>query len=139
MAEIQKDIPYIRGLTVSGGECSLRRDFVVELFCLAKEKGLTTLMDSNGTYNFKEDTELLSVCDGVMLDIKAFDEEEHRKLTGQSPEDVYKRQVHREQKACCLTKTGLSSAAAIFLTGSILTSGAGWSMTRRKFTQIQFR
>ena len=26
MAEIQKDIPYIRGLTVSGGECSLRRD-----------------------------------------------------------------------------------------------------------------
>ena len=94
MEEIRKDLPFIRGLTVSGGECSMQRDFVVELFRLAKAEGLSTLMDSNGSYDYSKDEELLAVCDGVMLDIKAFDEEEHKKLTGQSREMVLKNAVY---------------------------------------------
>ena len=82
MEILKKDIPFIRGITVSGGECSLQRDFLVELFTLAKAKKLSTLMDSNGSYDYTADAELMAVCDGVMLDVKAWSDEDHRKLAG---------------------------------------------------------
>jgi len=97
MESIKNDLPFIRGLTVSGGECSLQRDFVLELFRLAKEKGLSTLMDSNGTYDYQADPELLAVCDGVMLDVKAFDAAEHEMLTGMANEQVLKNAVFLAQ------------------------------------------
>ncbi len=84
---IRKQIPFIRGISVSGGECMLQPDFLTELFRLAKADGLTTLIDSNGTIPFREYPELMEVTDGVMLDIKAFDCEEHRTVTG-APNDV---------------------------------------------------
>lgn len=90
MEEIKNDIPFIRGITVSGGECTQQRDFMLELFRMAKEKGMSTLADSNGSYDFSEDEELLQVCDGVMLDVKAFDSEAHRKLTGTDNKMVLK-------------------------------------------------
>lgn len=82
MALLKNDLPFIRGITVSGGECSLQRDFLLELFTLAKEKKLTCLMDSNGSYDYTADAALMAVCDGVMLDVKAWDDGLHRKLTG---------------------------------------------------------
>ena len=80
--QIGKQIPFIRGITVSGGECTLYPDFLKELFTLCKEVGLTTLIDSNGTYDFKKDVELLNITDGIMLDVKAFDSKQHEKVTG---------------------------------------------------------
>lgn len=77
---VRKQIPFIRGLTVSGGECMLRPDFLEALFRLAKQDGLNTMIDSNGTIPFWEYPELLEVTDGVMLDIKAFRNEEHLKV-----------------------------------------------------------
>ncbi len=88
ISEVKKNIPFIRGLTVSGGECTGQRDFVLELLKLAKKEGLHTLLDSNGSYIFEEDPQLMSLTDGVMLDIKAWNEEEHLLLTGQSNEKV---------------------------------------------------
>lgn len=85
---IKNDIPFIRGITVSGGECSLQRDFAVELFALAKQHGLSTLMDSNGSYDNMGDKELMAVCDGVMLDVKVWNEQQHRKLTGRGSQPV---------------------------------------------------
>lgn len=79
---LEADLPFIRGITTSGGECSLQRDFVLELFQLAKARRLSTLMDSNGSYDFARDPALLQDCDGVMLDVKAFDREAHIRLTG---------------------------------------------------------
>jgi pyruvate formate lyase activating enzyme len=87
-ARLEKNRPFIRGVTVSGGECSLRRDFVCALFKNAKEMGLGTLMDSNGTYDFSGDAELMTVCDGIMLDMKCADGAVHIALTGQSNEMV---------------------------------------------------
>lgn len=81
---LQRNKPFIRGVTVSGGECTLQRDFVVALFRGAKEMGLGTLLDSNGNYDFERDAEFLSVCDGVMLDVKCADPIAHQRLTGQS-------------------------------------------------------
>lgn len=80
-------LPFISGITVSGGECTLQRDFLIELFTLAKEKNLTTYIDTNGTYDFSIDLELLAVTDFVMLDVKAFSSSEHMNFTD-NPNDV---------------------------------------------------
>lgn len=82
MKEVEKNIPFIRGITVSGGECALYPQFLQELFKLARAKGLTCLMDSNGTVRLSQYPELMKVCDGVMLDVKAWSPSVFRALTG---------------------------------------------------------
>ena len=82
MHEIEKQIPFIRGVTVSGGECTLHRDFLVALSRRVRARGLGFLLDSNGNYDFSADGELLNAVDGVMLDVKAWDAENHLRLTG---------------------------------------------------------
>lgn len=77
----KKQMPFIRGITVSGGECTLYPEFLTELFGLCKEEGLTTLIDSNGTMDFSTQPELLRWTDGVMLDIKAWSEKDSIALT----------------------------------------------------------
>ncbi|MCR5229032.1 MAG: YjjW family glycine radical enzyme activase [Solobacterium sp.] len=86
--KIEGSLPFIRGITVSGGECTLQAETVRELFAIAKAHGLGTLLDSNGSYDFRNHPELLEVCDGVMLDVKADCEERHRWLTGCSIKPV---------------------------------------------------
>ena len=88
MEVVQKQMPFIRGITVSGGECMLHPDYLTELFTKAKAQGLSTLIDSNGTIPFEGKDELLAVTDGVMLDVKAFDSEDHRKVTGAGNDTV---------------------------------------------------
>ena len=99
MAQVRRQMPYIRGITVSGGECTRQRDFLVELFTLAQAEKLNCLLDSNGSYNFAQDAELMAVTDGVMLDIKAFDPEDHRVVTGRDNELVLR-------NACYLASLG---------------------------------
>ncbi len=94
MAEVRRQMPYIRGITVSGGECTRQRDFLVELFTLAQAEGLHCLLDSNGSYDFSQDPQLIAVTDGVMLDIKAFTPEEHCVVTGQDNEMVLRNAVY---------------------------------------------
>jgi len=88
--EVQKDIPFIRGITLSGGECTLYPNFLEELFLLAKEAGLSCLIDSNGTIDFSLYPKLMEVCDGVMLDVKAWDEDRFKALTGGNNKTVKK-------------------------------------------------
>lgn len=88
--EIKKQVPYIRGITTSGGECTFYPDFLRELFRLCKGIGLGTLIDSNGSYDFSKDEELLQVSDGVMLDVKSWTAEDHRKVVDFSNEMVLK-------------------------------------------------
>lgn len=88
--EVKKGIPFIRGITVSGGECTLYPEFLIELFELAKQENLNCLIDSNGTVDFKKHEALLKSCDGVLLDVKSWDKEVYRKLTGGSNDIVKK-------------------------------------------------
>ena len=87
-AEIQKNRLFIRGITVSGGECMEYPEFLLELFTRVKEMGLTCFLDSNGYYDFKQYPELLEVCDAVMLDVKCSNDDFHRQLTSQTNETV---------------------------------------------------
>lgn len=84
MAQVKKNMPFIRGITVSGGECTCQLDFLTELLRLAKIEGLNTLLDSNGSLDFAAEKTLLGLTDGVMLDVKAWSPDEHLRLTGQS-------------------------------------------------------
>lgn len=96
--QVKKQIPFIRGISVSGGECMLQPDFLTELFRLAKTQGLGTLIDSNGTIPFSNYPQLMDVTDGVMLDIKAFDCEEHKRITDFSNEIVLSNAVWLAQR-----------------------------------------
>jgi pyruvate formate lyase activating enzyme len=101
MAEIEPSLPFIRGLTVSGGECTLYPEFLRSLGALAKERGLSFFLDSNGNYDYEGDRELMAVTDSVMLDIKADPENpaEYRRVTGYNGE-------HLVERAEYLARTG---------------------------------
>ncbi|MBR0385776.1 MAG: YjjW family glycine radical enzyme activase, partial [Erysipelotrichaceae bacterium] len=75
MEQIRRTAPYIEGITTSGGVCTLYSDFLKELFRETRKMGKTCLIDSNGSYDFADDAEMLEVCDGVMLDVKAVERE----------------------------------------------------------------
>jgi pyruvate formate lyase activating enzyme len=81
-AKARESLPFVRGLTVSGGECTLYPEFLRELFALAREDSLGCLVDSNGAIDLAPHRSLLDLCDGVMLDVKSWDGEVHRALTG---------------------------------------------------------
>jgi pyruvate formate lyase activating enzyme len=68
--------------------------FNAALFMLAKKDGLNTMIDSNGTVPFWEYPSLLEVTDGVMLDIKAFKNEDHVRITDEKNEIVLKNAVY---------------------------------------------
>lgn len=82
--------PFITGITISGGECMLQKEFVIELCEAVKKLGLTAFIDSNGSIPFYGDDRLINAIDMVMLDVKSFDKEEHKMLTGQDNEIVLK-------------------------------------------------
>jgi len=75
------NVPFIRGITVSGGECMLQPAFLEGLLSGAKAHGLTTLLDSNGTVDFSRYPSLMAVTDGVMLDVKSWSPYVFRNLT----------------------------------------------------------
>ncbi|NMM64738.1 YjjW family glycine radical enzyme activase [Clostridium sp. P21] len=88
LEQILKVKPFISGITVSGGECTLQWKFLVELFKKVKKLGLTIFVDSNGSTDFRQHKELTDLLDMVMLDIKSFDKDEHKMLTGRDNDIV---------------------------------------------------
>jgi pyruvate formate lyase activating enzyme len=90
--EVRAVAPYLRGVTASGGECTLHAPFVAEWFtALAADRDLarlTRFVDSNGD----TDRATWDILDGTMhagmLDLKAFDPRLHQQITGRSNECV---------------------------------------------------
>jgi pyruvate formate lyase activating enzyme len=56
--------------------------FAVKLFAAAKGMGIHTALDTNGYYGDRLRDEELDAIDLVLLDLKAWDPERHRRLTG---------------------------------------------------------
>lgn len=69
------------GVTFSGGEPLLQPEFLLECLKLCKEKGINTALDTAGV-GFGEYEEILDYTDLVILDIKAVDPKEYKKITG---------------------------------------------------------
>ena len=77
------------GITVTGGEALMQIDFLLELFRLAKEKGIHTCLDTSGITYHPDNTahlekldRLMELTDLVLLDIKHIDPPAHKALTG---------------------------------------------------------
>jgi pyruvate formate lyase activating enzyme len=70
------------GFTLSGGEPLMQDRFAVKLFTAAKGMGIHTALDTNGFYGDRLTDAELETIDLVLLDLKTWDPERHRRLTG---------------------------------------------------------
>jgi pyruvate formate lyase activating enzyme len=70
------------GFTLSGGEALMQDRFAVKLFTAARAMGIHTALDTNGYFGDRLTDAELQVIDLVLLDIKSWDPERHKKLTG---------------------------------------------------------
>ena len=77
------------GFTLSGGEPLVQDRFAVRLLAAVKRMGIHTALDTNGGLGERlADAEMEHV-DLVLLDLKAWDPERHRKLTGMEAAPVH--------------------------------------------------
>lgn len=128
---VKGQMPYIRGVTVSGGECTLYPEFLREFFRLCKTVSLSTFIDSNGTYDFAADPELMEVTDSVMLDIKAFSEKDHLAVTACGNKKVLENALFLAEKGklfevrTVVVPTLYDAGQTILETGKLLKDYAG--------------
>ena len=72
------------GVTLSGGECLMQADFCAELLKRLKEHGIHTAVDTCGLVSKRSLDKVIPYTDVFLYDIKAFDEDVHKRLTGVS-------------------------------------------------------
>ena len=70
------------GFTLSGGEALMQHRFAVKLLAAARGMGIHTALDTNGYYGDRLSDAELEVADLVLLDLKGWDPERHRRFTG---------------------------------------------------------
>ncbi len=77
------------GVTFSGGEPLMQKEFLVDILKKCKENNLHTALDTAGvgTGDYEE---ILNYTDLVILDIKAIDEKEYQKITGLNMQEFNK-------------------------------------------------
>lgn len=84
-AKIRRFRPYFErsggGVTFSGGEPLLQKEFVLEVFKKCKSEGIHTCLDTAGV-GMGGYEELLRYTDLVLYDVKAVDPEGYRKICG---------------------------------------------------------
>lgn len=92
LKRIQKAAMFIEGITVSGGEATTQLPFLLALFSALKSSAtlshLTCLVDSNGMLSETGWQKLMPLCDGTMIDLKAWSSRRHRELTGRDNAQV---------------------------------------------------
>lgn len=92
ISEIQRYAPGLKrmrgGFTLSGGEALMQDRFAVRLFEACKAMGVHTALETNGYFGDKLSDEELSLIDLVLLDMKAFTLEQHKRVAGISNEPV---------------------------------------------------
>ncbi len=87
---VEKDRPYYRrsggGLTLSGGESLCQPDFCTALLRGAKERGLTTALESMACADYAIIERILPYLDEYLMDIKHTDSQKHKEFTGRGNE-----------------------------------------------------
>lgn len=76
------------GLTISGGEPLMQKEFTHQLLAQAKAEGIHTCIETNLAVPQEWLTEILHQVDVFLCDYKATDPALHKRLTGQSNEQV---------------------------------------------------
>jgi pyruvate formate lyase activating enzyme len=70
------------GLTISGGEPMVQREFTRRIFLASKRMGLHTAIETSGFLGDRADNSYLSAIDLVLLDIKSGDPDTYKAVTG---------------------------------------------------------
>ena len=86
--EVLRDRPFYEtsngGVTLSGGEPLLQRDFSYGILERCRRAGVHTAIETAANYPWERLASLLPVVDLVMMDIKLMDPDRHRSCTGVS-------------------------------------------------------
>lgn len=87
MEEVGRYADFIKaaggGITISGGDPLFQPEFTKAVLQECKKLGLHTCIDTSGHLGAQADAELLAATDLVLLDIKCWNPQQYRKLTGQ--------------------------------------------------------
>ena len=76
------------GVTFSGGEPTLQAEALIPLFKELKANGIHICLDTNGGLWNEHVEQLFELTDLVLLDVKQFNPERHKALTGRSNEQT---------------------------------------------------
>lgn len=76
------------GVTISGGEPLLQKQFTLEILKKCKEEGLHTAIETAANCSWDDLADVLDVTDLVMMDLKHMDSEKHRLTTGMPNERI---------------------------------------------------
>lgn len=89
---VRDNLPFISGITLSGGEATRQLPFIhaflSDLRAAPDTQNLSCLLDTNGMLGQVAWQRLSPLIDGVMLDIKAWDSDCHKRITGRSNDKV---------------------------------------------------
>lgn len=89
---IMRDAAFFKnsggGVTISGGEPTFQKDFLIELLTKLKGSGIHTAVETCGYFSPDTIDELLDKVDLFLFDIKHADPEIHREHTGVSNEKI---------------------------------------------------
>lgn len=85
--EVERDRVYYNrsgggGLTLSGGECLCQPAFSEALLKVAKQRGISTAIETAGYAKLDVVKRIIPHVDTVLMDIKHMDAEKHREFTG---------------------------------------------------------
>ncbi|MBP3887502.1 MAG: pyruvate formate lyase-activating protein [Cellulosilyticum sp.] len=86
------------GVTVSGGEPFVQAEFLKDLLIKCKENGLHTTVDSSGYVDLKIADPVLDYTDLVLLDIKSYNKDVFKSLTGVELDRTLAFAKHLEQR-----------------------------------------
>lgn len=90
---IRAQVHFINGITVSGGEATLQLPFIIELFQAIKASPdlahLSCMIDSNGYLTEEGWQQVMPYLDGAMIDLKSWQQETHRYITGRDNHRVF--------------------------------------------------
>lgn len=102
LLEVEEDKAYYKnsggGVTISGGEPALQKEFLLALLVGAKERGIHTAVETAGNYPFTNIEPSLPYIDLVLFDVKAFNPE------------IYERYIHGDRKEIFHTLASLDAA-----------------------------
>lgn len=88
--EVEKDrVYYYRsggGMTLSGGECLCQPEFAGALLRAAKERGISTAIESMACAKWETIETILPYLDTYLMDIKHTNPAKHKEFTGRSNE-----------------------------------------------------
>ena len=92
MDVVMRDFEYYvksgGGVTLSGGEPTGQKEFLLEILQRCKAEGIHTAIETTGFTDWDDLAEILPFVDLVLYDIKQMDPARHRDLTGQGNERI---------------------------------------------------